>query len=120
MAGGSPVDVPLASLTALRVSRGHSRRVGLQRGLLWGGAIGAVVGAVPIVAACSGDSGDCDAFLATAIPAGAATGALLGTAIGAAIGAERWERLPLPAQVSFAPSPGRGISVSVRVVAGRR
>src|SRR2546423_138876 len=39
-----PVDVPIARISSIEISRGSSRLLGTGHGAMWGGAIGLVIG----------------------------------------------------------------------------
>lgn len=102
---GAPVALPLHSIRSLEISRGKSRSAGALRGMLWGGPIGAAVGAFAVATAedctaCYEAPGDAEAFALFT-----ASGLLWGAGIGAIVGRERWDRFDLPARTAFRFGP---------------
>ncbi|MCC6316645.1 MAG: hypothetical protein IT361_03050 [Gemmatimonadaceae bacterium] len=97
---GSPFDLRISELTALRVSRGRDRWLGARTGALWGAGIYA--GLTIFTYAAAEGCEVCDpsvdgSDLATWI----ATGTITGAIIGAAVGRERWENVPLASRGSL-------------------
>jgi hypothetical protein len=89
------VEIPLLSVHALEVSRGHpgARGRGIV-GFVIGGFAGGLVGSIGAVSSAEdGEPAPGTAIAGMAI--GAIVGGLLGSAIGANTGRERWEPVPL-------------------------
>jgi hypothetical protein len=108
-----PVDVPIARVSSIEISRGSSRLLGTGHGAMWGGAIGLVIG-IAGTASC----GDCyfGARKEEMIVQSALGGAELGAIIGAIIGRERWERFnlaPRPALRVYEGRPAIGLSLRI-------
>ena len=101
-----PVELRVADVTRIEVSRGR----GTAKGAAIGAAIGAVVGAGAIYLSCRSED-DCSMPLAIGVVGGA--GLVVGGATGALIGSrERWREVS-PIRVALAPRRGRGLSVDV-------
>jgi hypothetical protein len=99
-----PVTIPIDRLASFEVSRGNSRSLGAQRGVVWGSGVGLILALVALPSLqgcnyCSNTSGDLTSFVLYLT----ASGALYGAGIGALIGRERWEKFDL------APRPVTGI-----------
>ncbi|MFL5607442.1 MAG: hypothetical protein ACJ8AD_13415 [Gemmatimonadaceae bacterium] len=99
-----PITVPIDRLSSFEVSRGNSRSLGAQRGVVWGSAVGLIIAAVALPSLqscdyCNNTSGDLTSFALYMT----ASGALYGAGIGALIGRERWEKFDL------APRPVTGL-----------
>ena len=113
------ISVSFADLQRLEISRGRSDRAETAFkyggiGLLAGGATGALLAYVSYT-----EPGDCFLFCtraeqtrAAAIALGLLSGAG-GMILGAISSPERWERVPLPGRVSFAPAAGGGLGLSI-------
>lgn len=84
--GGQVIEIPMDDLVALEVSDGTSSS--WQKGLLWGGVGGGMIGVIVGVA---NDSTDVLAALAI----GAVGGGAIGAGVGALIKSEKWVRVPL-------------------------
>jgi hypothetical protein len=98
-----------ASVLQLEVSQGRNRR----KGLLVGGAAVAAVGAVVGAVGCR-DSSDWDSWMCAGILGG--FGFAVGAGVGAIVGAgDHWTELPSDRlRVTLAPTPGRGVGLSLR------
>ena len=119
---GKLMWIPLTSVGTLEVSRGQStdRMRGVLRGVLLGGGLGVAFGALAGLATYEKpkgtpflDFGPEVAALGGAILGGGA-GALFGGVLGALNPGEMWERVPLPARMSIAPS-GNGLALSASI-----
>ncbi len=110
-----PVDVPVARITALQVSRGSSRALGAGRGALWGGGIGLVAGVIvatvnnndPVYSVYGGSTDYSSNNVAADVLYGTLSGAFYGVVIGAIVGRERWESFDLASRTSLNVQPGR-------------
>ena len=103
------ISVPRASVIRLEVSQGRNRR----KGALIGGAAVATVGIVWGAVGCH-DSSDWNSWWCGGILGGA--GLVLGGGVGALVGSgEHWNELPSDRfRVTLAPTPGRGVALSMR------
>ena len=106
--GGAQVRVPIASMTALEVSRGKSRMAGFTRGLIWGAPIGLGFGLLTMSTVEGTDQGDGQTWGQGEWAAySALSGAIWGGAIGALVGRERWDAYIPQGRVSVVPHGGR-------------
>jgi hypothetical protein len=104
----APVRLPLSSVTSIEISRGTSRWLGAQRGMLIGAPIG--LGGGVLVAASLADCrscGDADVARGVLVVTGVLSGLLYGAGIGALIGRERWEPFTGPWRASMQLREGR-------------
>ncbi len=114
---GREVEVPLADIRHLEVARGRRSKT------VEGAAIGALTGAVVLVAALIADRGVCDEDLGgckaygTVAVMGAIPGTLLGALIGSQVKTDRWKRVPQHqrATLCIGPTPGKGVAVSLSI-----
>jgi hypothetical protein len=123
---GARVRIPATVVQRLELSRGRSGADGARRGVVWGAAFGAVLGAISTEEAryalggsCVDSEYECDGtptagqrvtYVGTMIIGGAVWGAL----IGAIVGRERWDAIPIE-RVAVTPLPSGGVGVQVRV-----
>ena len=109
-------DIPLASITALEVSRVTKSHAGT--GALTGFVIGALGGVLIVTSFCTDDFfGPCTAGqVVGSMAVMTLPPTLLGAFIGALIRTERWEEVPL-SEIRIGPSQhaGDGISVSASI-----
>ena len=104
------ISVPRASVIRLEVSQGRSGR----KGALIGGATLATVGIVWGAVACHDPSSEVYPWVCATIMG--VTGLGAGGGFGALVGlGERWNELPSDRfRVTLAPTPGRGVALSMR------
>ncbi len=103
----SPLDIPISRITSLEVSRGDSRALGADRGVLWGGGIGLAMGII-LAAADESSSPDYNGLGARVTLAySILSGVIYGAIIGAIVGRERWESFDIPVRTSFRVQQGR-------------
>lgn len=120
MPNATPVRVPIASITGIEISRGSSRMVGAQRGIVWGVPIGLAAGlltyaATPACTRCNPD--DLNPHSGAFIVWSAVSGVVYGAAIGALVGREKWERFDTRSRAAFEVRSGRllvGLSLRQR------
>jgi hypothetical protein len=111
--GAGPWIIPLASVTALEVSRGRKSRWLIAAGIgVFGGAVfGAATGT-----SMEADFSDRDKRIIAATGLGLA-GGLVGGLVGSAIKTDRWEEVPLDQfRVSIAPQHKRRLRVGLSLV----
>lgn len=106
----TPVRVPISSITGLEVSRGSSRMLGAQRGIVWGVPIGLAAGLLTYAVApecirCNPD--DLNPRSGEFIVWSAVSGVVYGAAIGALVGREKWERFDTHPRAALKVRGGR-------------
>ena len=90
-ARGVPDTVLLATVQALELSHGHPRAARTIGGALFGGLIGAGLGALIATVASGPRTEDTDLVTLGGAAAGLAAGLVVGAAVGAATAPERWK-----------------------------
>lgn len=112
---GDLVTLERAAPTSLDVSAGPGscspgrRGSCVALGFLGGAVVGIGVGAIA-VSGCHSEL--CGLYYLLTVPAGA----VLGTIVGAVVGGEHWERVEMPARITFAPDArGNAVRVALRV-----
>jgi len=108
---GSPVTLPVSTVTRVEVSRGKSSKGSrMLIGIVGGAVVGAALG---YVATCNYDDEDCSSNNRSKVMAGGAVGgAVLGGLLARTTAKEQWEPVP-GARVSIGLQ-GRGIWLAVR------
>lgn len=105
--------VPRSTLRSVEVSRGTAVMRGVGRGVLIGGALGAVVG-LALGEDCSDNEFLCFDRSDTAL-LGGLVGAAAGAGVGALIGShERWQSATLAPRLTVVPARG-GVSIRARI-----
>ena len=102
----APLDVPMARITSLEVSRGKSRASGAGRGALWGAGVGVAFG-LAIVVADNGNTVYYEPNNGQVIALSLASGAFYGAIIGAIVGREQWDSYDLHTRTSLRVRPGQ-------------
>ena len=107
--GDDVISVSRANVIKLEVSKGRNR----SKGALIGGAAVAAVGAVVGAVGCR-DSSDLNSWICGAVMGGC--GFALGGGVGAIVGSgDHWRELPSDRfRVTFTPTNGRGVGLSMR------
>lgn len=114
---GENVEVPVASVERLEISRGPEYGKGLLRGAKYGALTGVGVGALFFLEGVVFD--DDGGFYLIAVPfltgVAAVSGALVGGLVGTIFPPETWEEIPLSPRPEVTAVPGGGIGISVRI-----
>jgi hypothetical protein len=109
---GAVEHIPVSAIGQLEVSRGRDV---VASHVLIGAGLGALAGGAVAAATSSCASGEWFCLKGLAIMGGVVLGGGVGAVVGALIKGEKWRNVPLQPTVSFAPLPGGGAGVSVRI-----
>jgi hypothetical protein len=101
-----------SDITQLRVSSGRSAVEGMKKGAVWGGGVGAVLGALVYLSPDNTNDYEYPAYNNNRVAASmVAAGIFWGVVIGAIAKGEHWDSVPVHPQIS-ASSRGMGLSVA--------